>query len=114
MTTTPNRSHVSLRLSIDQHGTTPVSLVCEFEDDGEASVPADLIAELIQYGVTGFPNADLIRETADKADMGPGCVDFKLQSVATPVIRVEGFTFCTNNNMCPTGQTCNTLLEVCQ
>src|SRR5688572_388481 len=42
----PGATHVLLELTIDQHGVSPFSLVCQLEDTGSATVPATIIAQL--------------------------------------------------------------------
>ena len=108
------RSHVHIKVDIDQHGLTPVNLFCEFEDDGEAEVPASLMQELIAFGVSGFPNATITRRTTDSAPIGDGCIDFMATSPQTPSVRVDGFTPCNSDNDCPMGQTCNVAIQLCQ
>jgi hypothetical protein len=108
------RSHVHVKLDIDQHGLTPVNLFCEFEDDGEGEVPASLIAELVEFGVSGFPNATVTRRTTDSVPVGEGCVDFMATSPQTPTVRVDGYTPCNTDYDCPTGQTCNLAIQLCE
>jgi len=108
------RSNIHVRLNIDQHGLTPIQLFCEFEDDGQAALPADLITALINYGVTGFPNATVTRRTVDSTQIGDGCVEFTVKSSAQPDIRVDGFIPCFNDMDCPDGQTCNLAIQICE
>lgn len=110
----PARGHVHLRLNVDQHGLTPIQLFCEFPDDGEATVPKDLVSQLIQSGVTGFPNATVTRRTVDRDDIGSGCLDFIVASPATPSVRVDGYTPCVKDADCPQGKTCNLALQICE
>lgn len=110
----PARGHVHLRLNVDQHGLTPIQLFCEFPDDGEAVVPADLVSQLIHSGVTGFPNATVTRRTVDRDAIGPGCVDFVVASPTTPSVRVDGYTPCLKDADCPQGKTCNLALQICE
>jgi hypothetical protein len=108
------RSHVHLRLNIDQHGNTPVQMFCEFEDDGAASVPASLITQLVNFGVTGFPNATLTRRTVDSTTVEGGCVDFQIRSPVEPSVRVDGFIPCNGDFDCPEGQTCHPVDFICE
>jgi len=112
-TAVPARAHVHLRLNIDQHGNTPVQVFCEFEDDGEGTVPAALITRLIGFGVTGFPNGALTRRTVDQATMADGCIDFEVRSEAAPSVRVDGFIPCNSSKDCPEGQTCDPVSFIC-
>lgn len=110
----PARGHVHLRLNIDQHGVTPIQLFCELPDTGEATVAEELLAMLIQAGVTGFPNATVTRRTVDAAEVGEGCMDLTLASPVSPSVRVDGFTPCTKDADCPQGTTCNEALQICE
>lgn len=113
-TASPGRARVELRLSIDQHGSSPSTLVCDFEDDGEGLVPAAAIDALVVAGVTGFPNGSVARRTVDRAETDPGCVDLVTQSRRNPPVRVAGFTPCTDDDDCPEGLTCNQAIEICE
>jgi hypothetical protein len=111
------RSRVYLRLTIDQHGTTPISMYCDFDDDGEGVIPSSLLTQLIESGVTGFPNADITRRTVDSVDVpGDGCLEFVASAPQNPDpdVRVDGYTPCSSPKDCPKGQTCNLALEICE
>jgi len=111
------RSRIHLRLTIDQHGTTPISMYCDFEDDGEGVLPSALLSQLIDSGVTGFPNADITRRTVDSVSVpGDGCLEFVASAPQNPDpdVQVEGFTPCASPKDCPKGQTCNLALQICE
>lgn len=108
------RSTVQVRLTIDQHGLTPLSLVCEAEDDGELAVDSGLITTLLEAGVTGYPNGRLSRHSLDRASTDAGCVDLAVSEELLPVVSVEGHTPCDSHDDCPRGQLCNFVLETCE
>jgi hypothetical protein len=108
------RSRIHVRMNIDQHGNTPVAIYCEFDDDGSAAIPANLVTQLIDFGVTGFPNATVSRRTVDNAEMGGGCVQLEVSSPAQPSVLVDGFIPCDMQSDCPTGQTCNYAIQICE
>lgn len=108
------RSEVVLRLTVDQHGITPLSLVCTFADDGSGTAPKALVDELLVGGVTGWPNALLTRRTADRADVGAGCADLVVAWEVPIDVSVDGHTPCDSHDDCPPGQLCNFALETCQ
>lgn len=110
----PVRTEVALTLRLDQHGTTPSSVECVFDDDGSGEVPADVLAELMSRGVTGFPAGDLVRRTVDSAEVGEGCVDLTVTSSRLAFVEIEGYTPCRDDRECPEGQTCNEALERCE
>ncbi len=106
--------HVRLDLNIDQHGSTPINVWCEFEDDGAGTVSALLIDELMGAGVTGFPSATLTRRTMDRAAVGDGCMDLAVATPRTLEVDVLGYTPCISDADCPEGQSCNEALQVCE
>ena len=108
------RSEVTLRINIDQHGTSPSSVYCTFEDDGEGTVPASIVQQLVEVGVSGFPSGLLVRRTADKADAGEGCTDFEVSSHREVSVDVIGYTPCISDLDCPEGQTCILELQICE
>lgn len=108
------RSHVAVFLNIDQHGNSPVTLHCEFEDTGSASLPATLIDALLNYGVSGYPNAMVTRRTADRNDLSQGCVDLLITTPAAPSVEVSGHYPCSSPLDCPDGLDCNLAIETCE
>lgn len=106
-------ARVALSVSIDQHGSSPLSLECLVPDTGMTRVPASLIDQLIDGGVSGAPSGLLRRQTADSVTIDAGCVDFIVASTRTRAVRIDGFTFCTDDAACPDGQRCDTAREVC-
>ena len=108
------RTTVGMRLNIDQHGNSPVTLVCELPDTGTAEIAADLITELLSYGVSGFPNATLTRHTADSMEIPTGCIDFLVGFPAEPSVTVADHYPCSPVLECPDGMTCNLPIETCE
>jgi len=100
------RSNIHVRVNIDQHGSTPTQLFCEFPDTGSGAVPASLIAQLMSFGVTGFPNATVTRRTVDSTTVGAGCVEMIVKSQFEPSVAVEGFIPCNTDQDCPDGLAC--------
>ncbi len=113
-TTSLVRTEARLKINIDQHGQTPITVFCSFADDGEGTVPAGVLETLITSGVTGFPNGTLTRRTVDSTAFGDGCGDLVVSSLIEPSVNVAGYTPCTNDAMCPKGQHCNEKLERCE
>lgn len=76
---------VRLSLNVDQHGLTPVTLVCESGDTGQLEVPVALTDALLGYGVSGAATATIERLTADSAQLSlpagaKGCVELLVAS----------------------------------
>ncbi len=106
-------SRILVSMSIDQHGASPLRLDCNFEDDGSGTVPANLVDQLINSGVTGFPAASIRRVSADRATLEQGCVDLVVASSRPHGLNVDGFTPCTRNEDCPPPQVCDVPNEIC-
>jgi hypothetical protein len=66
--------------NVDQHGNTPVTLVCDLDDTGTATVPASMVSLLLDYGVTGAATGNLYRQTTDYVDLDEGCVELDVYS----------------------------------
>lgn len=116
ITWTPGDPRTSMRLQvgIDQHGTSPLSLICTAPADaGTLTVSGDLINQFLDNGVSGFPSADFYFETVDSVVIEPGCVDFVVRSHAQVVVFVEGHTPCNVTPDCPDGQTCDVMTQTC-
>ncbi len=105
---------VAVELTIDQHGVSPLSLGCEFEDSGSAVVPASLIDQMIGSGVSGFPNGRIMRRTADHVELGVGCVELLVGSPLPVAVAVAGHTPCNVPADCPAQQSCNVPLQRCE
>ena len=107
-------TRVAIELTIDQHGTSPLSLACDLPDTGSATIPGAIIDQLINSGVTGFPNGRITRRTADHVDLDIGCVDLVVGSPLPVSVAVAGYTPCNGAEDCPNDQTCNVPLQRCE
>jgi hypothetical protein len=112
--TSDTQTRVLVELTIDQHGVSPLSLSCEFDDTGSATVPAAIIDQLIGSGVTGFPNGRITRRTADHVQLDVGCVELVVGSPRAAAVSVSGFTPCNAPADCSNEQTCNLSLQRCE
>ena len=56
---------------------------CDVPDTGTATVPASLLTTLRARGSRAFPFVALSRRTVDSTAVGPGCVEFAVESVTT-------------------------------
>ncbi len=105
---------IHVELTIDQHGNTPVKLVCDGADSGQLEVPSELIAQFVDFGISGFPSAQFYRQTVDSLDVGAGCVDFTVRSHRETLLAVEGHTPCNKPADCPDGQVCDIMIQTCK
>lgn len=108
---TPARVH--LELTIDQHGTSPVRVSCDFPDTGSAEVPAALVNGLFSAGVSGYPNATAARRTVDSAPFLDGCAELRVASSAELSVRVAGHTPCDGPDDCPDDMSCDVATNTC-
>lgn len=105
---------VHLEMNLDQHGNSPIILTCDFDDDGSATVPASLIDELLNSGISGFPNGELRRQTVDSVPMGSLCMELVVSSGIVPSVQIDGHTPCNTTLDCPAGQICNAPINTCE
>ncbi|MBT9555738.1 MAG: hypothetical protein IV100_06890 [Myxococcales bacterium] len=105
---------IEVRMSVDQHGSSPATLTCVLDDTGSAEIPAVAVDALLAAGISGFPNGRLRRMTADHTDAVGGCVELVVTSTREALVRVEGVTPCKSKADCPSGQTCDTVIELCK
>ncbi len=78
--------------NVDQHGNSPVTMFCDFEDTGSGTIPAGLVSELIEYGLSGYANGHLYRRTVDSVEIEQGCVELVVFSHLQAELTVDGFT----------------------
>ena len=108
------RSRVLLELTIDQHGLTPVTAVCDLPDTGSAVIPSAVVDGLVAAGVTGFPSGRITRRTVDSVTVGDQCAEFIVSSVRDLELEVTGFVPCLSTADCPSGTTCTLAIQQCQ
>lgn len=77
---------ILISLNVDQHGSTPATLICEVADDGEFEIPAGMVSSLLLYGVNGAPTAYVFRRFVDSIDLDQGCVEFEVYSQVNLVV----------------------------
>lgn len=106
-------ARVRVEINIDQHGRSPLTLVCDLPDTGEALLPVAATDALIAAGVTGFPSGRLTRRTVDSSEDAGRCVDFAVTSVRPVPVSVEGHIPCARDADCPVPQTCDLPIQQC-
>jgi hypothetical protein len=113
---TPGDPRVTMRLQIavDQHGTSPLAMICSVPaDTGNLTVSAELVTEFLDHGISGFPSADFYFETIDSVEIEPGCVDFAVRSHDQLRVWIAGHTPCNTTPDCPDGQVCDVPNQTC-
>jgi hypothetical protein len=107
---------VQFLIKIDQHGQSPIRLVCETADTGGYTIPAALVDWLIGAGVTGYPSLTIARRTVERTaspDVAGGCIDFEVVSALTRTILVEDHIPCQGDWECPEGMVCDEAIQTC-
>jgi hypothetical protein len=117
--------HVRISLNVDQHGNSPVTMFCDVEDTGSYEIPGELIADLLDFGVSGFASLDLTRYTVDSVELEVGCVQLTIDSqvLAQTNLEVAGHIPCDTpsgidpcppgKNCCPPGYECDLMMQTC-
>lgn len=104
---------VQVKVDVDQHGMSPVSLACEVDDSGSLTLQASLLARLLGFGVSGFPSISVVRRTDDSVEASAGCVGLGVFSRVGQGLKVEGHTPCDATRPCPPGKRCDLATETC-
>lgn len=111
--TGPYTPYVRLLLNIDQHGSTPMTLICDVADSGAAMIPVSLVDMLVNSGVSGFPSGHVYRRTSDSTQTEWGCAELNVESHAQALVEIVGHTPCQSDGDCPDGQVCDIPVETC-
>ncbi len=100
-------AHIYVELIVDYHGaSTDGWIVCDAPDSGALTIPAGLVTDLIDLGLSGFPRVDISRRSADSIDLASGCVELIVHSKITLPVQVPGLDSCSDDNDCEEGETC--------
>jgi len=99
-------ARVFVELDIAHHGGILARIECEVEDDGELVIPAELVTQLVDRGVAGFPTITVTRRSVDSTTIAPGCVELEVGSQEIREVAIPGLSSCSNERPCPDGQTC--------
>ena len=121
-----SHARIYFTINVDQHGNSPATLACDVADTGSYTVPAALITQLVDLGVSGFSTFDVYRRTVDSVtlDMSgwgqpgglvgdTGCVELRVMSYAPGKVLVAGHVPCTKDLDCPDGETCDKAIQTC-
>jgi hypothetical protein len=104
--TDPKSSQVHIKLDISHHGGSRGQIVCDADDTGALTISAELMTELIQLGVAGFPSVILTRASIGSAKIEVGRVELAVSSKTERIVTVAGYSSCTADADCPDGEVC--------
>jgi hypothetical protein len=102
----PGPARMHIRFGINFHGGTDTAFECDVPDNGSFTIEAALMTELFKHGVSGFPHAELTRQSADTAAAKGGCVEFVVKSPVERDLTVPGLVSCHFDDDCPNGKIC--------
>ena len=100
-------------LNVDQHGNSPLSMICDVADTGSYVIPASLVDAMLDAGVSGFATAHFYRRTVDSAAIAEGCVELRVRSFVMVHLTVAGHVPCKKDADCPDGKVCNVPINTC-
>jgi hypothetical protein len=106
-------ARITLSFNVDQHGNSPITMRCEVDDLGSATVPAAVLEALLDRGVSGFASGWMRRGSADRTTTEHGCVDLQVYSHRGTELTVEGHIPCSWDGDCPDGWSCDLETNTC-
>lgn len=101
------QSAVFISFSVNVHGAVTGWIECIVPDAGEFEIPAELVSQLVDLGLSGFPRVDIERRSSATAELASGCLDIYSSSKLTLDIDVEGLSSCNDDTDCDEGKTCS-------
>ncbi len=102
----PDVARLQVKLDISHHGGSTGMITCDVADTGTLDIGANLITELINLGVAGYPRISLSRVSTGSAAIAPGVVTLQVISTVVRDVLIPGYTSCNTAADCPAGKTC--------
>ncbi len=99
-------SKIEISVNINGHGLVGSHLECVVDDTGSYTIPATLINDLMDDGLSGFPSLTIRRTTTDNASVAGGCIELDVESSDTIDITIPGLTSCDGDEDCTPPETC--------
>lgn len=84
-----DEGEIRVTLNVDQHGTAPATMYCDFEDTGSGTIPAGLLDALLGYGISGIASGYVYRTTVDSVAITQGCVELNVYSATEADVTVS-------------------------
>jgi hypothetical protein len=105
----PDLARIHIGLDISHHGGSRGKIECDVADTGSAEIPAQLLQQLIDLGVAGFPSVIVTRiVTGQGSTEQAERVTLTVSSSLENQVEIPGLSSCTADSHCPSGQTCQT------
>ena len=100
-----SQSEMELLVDISHHGGVKGKVICTTADDGEHTIPASIIDDLIDLGVAGFPTLTYHR-VARGTSAAPHEIEFRVEQNVQISVAIDGLVSCTFDEDCPDGEVC--------
>jgi hypothetical protein len=102
-------SKIYVRINVSYHGTDKGEIQAECDDNGSLTIPGDMLDELIEWGVNGWPILDITRKSVGYNEDVKASVTVECKLSLN--LSIPGVTSCANENdtICPAGTTCQAL-----
>lgn len=112
--TDPKSAQVYVKVDISHHGGAKGKIECDVDDTGSLTISPAMMTQLIGLGVAGYPSVVVMRQSIDSVKIAPGVVRLEVSARTEQYLTVKGYTSCTVDEDCPTGQMCRTSDSTCQ
>lgn len=100
-----SQSEMELLVDISHHGGVKGKVVCTTADDGEHTIPASILNDLIDLGVAGFPTLTY-RRVARGVSEAPHEIEFRVEQHVQISVTIDGLVSCTVDEDCPENEVC--------
>lgn len=100
-----SQSEMELLVDISHHGGVKGKVLCTTADDGEHTIPASILNDLIDLGVAGFPTLTYHR-VARGVSAAPHEIEFRVEQNVQISVAIDGLVSCTFDEDCPDGEVC--------
>jgi hypothetical protein len=103
----PELARIHIGLDISHHGGSRGKIECDVADTGAAEIPAQLLQQLIDLGVAGFPSVIVTRVVTSAGSTEQAeRVTLTVSSSFENQVEIPGLSSCTADSHCAAGQTC--------
>lgn len=99
-------SRVQVKLDISHHGGTKGKIECDVPDNGALAIPAELVDQLRDLGVAGFPTVMVTRSSVGSTMTSGGRVDLRIYSYVESPVEIPGVISCSEDSECRRGAVC--------